>query len=144
MNRKQRKARRKYSVLYGELDTWAEFELQQMPIGVFVEMIPEDHTVTKCRFCQLYELLKRVATKPNYEEPMENCLMVYRMIVNYGILLFDEECSISVTDWVNLRDVLTLMMTKYWIGVPKDWGKRPAAVQKRLDEAIARYTEVVK
>jgi hypothetical protein len=57
---------------------------------------------------------------------------VYYAIVEMDI--FTYKC-VSLADWVNLRDAMTFMMTKYWIGTPKDWGEPPKAVAKRYKAA---------
>ena len=144
MNKTQQKAKWKYSVLYKQLDEEARAQLKEMPVGCFSELVPDDSTGTKLRWDRSI-----AALGGNFR----HCADIYDAIMQYEVLWYNEPWSpcgnnvvptpviLSVADWVNLREVLTFMMTKYWIGVPKDWGQRPAAVQKRLDEAIARNTE---
>ena len=132
MNKKQRKATQKYSSLYSELTEIMQARLEAMPVGCFTECIPDDHTGTKKQW-------KNFAAV--YCGGDSGCLPVYKLIRSMGVLAdtHAQACErLTVADWVNLRDVLTLMMTKYWIGVPSDWGEIPSAVEQRYQEAIKR------
>jgi len=128
---KIQKIKQKYSNLYKGVGDEDFQILAKMPIGCFNECVPRDCTRTKIRWNTLLD---------EYGMNFQHCGDVYHVIVDHEVIHY----GMRIRDWVNLREALTFMMTKYWIGVPKDWGERPAAVQKRLDEAIARNTKETK
>ena len=135
MNKRQQKAHWRYSTIRKNRkgpDDEAVKQLAAMPVGCFTEMIPDDHTGTKKR----WELF---LAAPDNASRYRNCLGLKGVIMSYGVLRWkDGRHRLTIADWVNLRHVLERMLINYWIGVPRDWGARPPAVQKRLQEAIER------
>jgi len=127
----ERRYNRLYSNLYEGIDDDTYGILVEMPIGCFTECVPRDKTGTKIRWNALLD---------EYRQNFQHCGDAYGVIVDPEVIYY----GMRISDWVNLREALIFMMTKYWIGVPKDWGERPVAVQKRLDEAIARNTKKAK
>ena len=135
MNKRQRKAKWQYSDLYSRgVDEAGMQQLRHMPIGCFTEMLMDDHTGTKERW--------QMCLATPMAQSCRNCADIYTAIRNYEVLLREKNNYrhyLTLADWVNLRDALTYMMWRYWIGVPPSFGERPAAVQKELDELIARH-----
>ena len=126
MNEQQQEAYWKYSkFLYSELDDKAIDTLKSMPVECFIDLLPDDHTGTKGRFVEAWK---------RYGDAVQDCYALYKFIVQYEVLQYMPPFEVkgqsiipnrtvimlTVADWVNLRDALTLMMTKYWIGLPED------------------------
>jgi len=126
-NKKQQKAKWRYSAIYKEPGRQVQADLGSLSAKVFTDMLPDDHTGTKARWI-FY------ANRNN----VFDCKRVYADIVDYHILRGDKqhpEFDLSIADWVNLRDTLSMLMWRFQIGTEIIFGERPLMVQQSFEEA---------